>query len=45
MGIEPFVVTKDVCLLNNKESKEVLNWGLEKILETVFQQSSSAIKR
>jgi AcrR family transcriptional regulator len=37
MGIEPLVVTKDVCLLNNKQSKEVLYWGLEKILETVFK--------
>jgi AcrR family transcriptional regulator len=37
MGIEPFVVTKDVCLLNNEQSKEVLNWGLDKILGTVFK--------
>ena len=32
MGIEPIVVTKDVCGLNNQESKEVLSWGLEMIL-------------
>ena len=37
MGIEAFVVTKDVCGLNNKQSKEVLNWGLEKILRTVLK--------
>lgn len=36
MGIEPFVVTKDVCHLDNKQSKEVLHWGLEKFLETVL---------
>lgn len=33
MGIEPIVVTKDVCNLNNSESKEVLSWGLEMILK------------
>ena len=36
MGIEPFVVTKDVCHLNNKESKQVLHWGLEKIIDSVI---------
>ena len=37
MGIEPFVVTKDVCHLNNQQSKEVLKWGLEQILNSVLQ--------
>ena len=37
MGIEPFVVTKDVCHLNNKESKQVLHWGLEKIIDSVIE--------
>lgn len=37
MGIEPFVVTKDVCHLNNQQSKELLNWGLEKILKAVLK--------
>ncbi len=37
MGIEPLVVTKDVCHLNNEQSKEVLSWGLKKILETVIK--------
>ena len=37
MGIEPFVTTKDVCHLNNKQSKEVLKWGLEKILDTTLK--------
>ena len=36
MGIEPFVVTKDVCNLNNDQSKDVLSWGLEQILEKVL---------
>ena len=33
MGVEAFVVTKDVCGLDNKQSKELLNWGLNLILE------------
>ena len=37
MGIEPFVVTKDVCNLNNDQSKDVLSWGLEQILEKVLK--------
>lgn len=37
MGIEPFVVTKDVCHLSNKKSKEVLIWGLEKVLDSVLK--------
>ena len=37
MGIEPFVVTKDVCHLNNNESKKILHWGLEKIIDSTIQ--------
>ncbi len=29
MGIEPFIVTKDVCGLNNNESIELLKWGVQ----------------
>lgn len=29
MGIEPLIVTKDVCGLDNKESLRLLSWGLE----------------
>ncbi|WP_339709428.1 TetR/AcrR family transcriptional regulator [uncultured Kriegella sp.] len=29
MGIEPLVVTKDVCGLNNKESIELMKWGIK----------------
>ncbi|MDR5589371.1 TetR/AcrR family transcriptional regulator [Christiangramia sp. SM2212] len=36
MGIEPFIVTKDVCHLNNEESKKVLSWGLEQFLEKII---------
>lgn len=33
MGIEPIIVTKDVCGLNNAESKELLKWGMELLLK------------
>ena len=29
MGIEPLIVTKDVCGLTNKESIELMKWGME----------------
>lgn len=28
MGMEPFIVTKDVCGLDNTESSELLKWGI-----------------
>ncbi|MCP9198672.1 TetR/AcrR family transcriptional regulator [Gramella sp. GC03-9] len=37
MGIEAFVVTKDVCDLDNQQSKEVLNWGLKQVLQSVLK--------
>ena len=37
MGVEAFVVTKDVCGLNNVESKKLLNWGMEKLLESILK--------
>ena len=33
MGIEPIIVTKDVCGLNNAQSKELLEWGIRLILK------------
>lgn len=36
MGMEPIIVTKDVCQLNNKESLEVLEWGLKMILKGIL---------
>jgi len=41
MGIEPIVVTKDVCRLNNNESLELLKWGLELILKGLFASKNS----
>lgn len=32
MGIEPLIVTKDVCGLNSRESTELLQWGMEMLL-------------
>lgn len=33
MGMEPYIVTKDVCGLDNKESSELLKWGINLIFE------------
>ena len=33
MGIEPLIVTKDVCNLNNKESIELMKWGIDLIFK------------
>ena len=33
MGIEPLIVTKDVCGLSNSESTELMKWGLELLLK------------
>jgi len=33
MGIEPLIVTKDVCGLNNRESTELMKWGLVLLLK------------
>ncbi len=39
MGIEALVVTKDVCRLNDQSSKDLLNWGLEHILNSVIAEN------
>lgn len=33
MGIEPLIVTKDVCGLNNRESLNLLSWGMGLLLK------------
>ena len=33
MGIEPLIVTKDVCGLNNQESRDLMKWGMELIFK------------
>jgi len=35
MGIESIIVSKDVCGLNDKKTKETLQWGLEMILKGI----------
>jgi len=37
MGVEAFVVTKDVCGLNSEESKKLLNWGMERLLKSILK--------
>ena len=36
MGIEPIIVTKDVCGLTDKRSKHVLRWGIEMLLRGIM---------
>ena len=38
MGIEALIVTRDVCRLEENESKEVLKWGLNTLLKGAFHQ-------
>ena len=38
MGIEPLIVAKDVCGLNNTESKKLLKWGMEMILKGLSKE-------
>ena len=37
MGIEPLIVAKDVAGLDNNQSKEIMNWGVQLILKGFFQ--------
>ena len=38
MGMEAFIVAKDVCHLDNQESMDVLKWGMEKLLQAVLPE-------
>jgi hypothetical protein len=39
MGIESIITSKDVCNLNNRETKDALAWGLKTILQTIFKNN------
>ncbi len=39
MGIEPIIVTKDVCGLSNKASIDLLRWGFDLILKGITIES------
>jgi len=41
MGIEPIIITKDVCGLNNKASMELLEWGFDLILKGINLESKT----
>ena len=38
MGIESIIVSKDVCGLNDEESKETLQWALEMVLKGCLKE-------
>lgn len=35
MGIDPVITCKDVCNLSNKQTKETLEWALQKVLDGI----------
>ena len=41
MGIEPLIVTKDVCGLTSQESVQLLSWGMEMFLKGLKATSSN----
>ncbi|EAZ80473.1 TetR/AcrR family transcriptional regulator [Algoriphagus machipongonensis] len=40
MGIEPLIVTKDVCGLNNKESIELMEWGMKLLFKGLIHDKN-----
>ena len=40
MGIEPLIVTKDVCGLSNKQSVDILRWGIELLLKGLLESKT-----
>ena len=40
MGLEPLIVTKDVCGLDNEQSKKLLRWGMELLLKGISIERS-----
>lgn len=38
MGIEPLIVAKDVCNLNNSESMQLMEWGMELLFKGLFHK-------
>ncbi|WP_034257661.1 TetR/AcrR family transcriptional regulator [Altibacter lentus] len=36
MGIEPLIVAKDVCGLNNTESMEIMEWGMKLLFKGLY---------
>ncbi|MCK7591515.1 TetR/AcrR family transcriptional regulator [Subsaxibacter sp. CAU 1640] len=40
MGIEPIIVTKDVCGLDNEQSQALLKWGMQLILKGLTFEDS-----
>ena len=42
MGIEPLIVTKDVCALNNEQSLNLLKWGFEMMLRGVLYKNTTS---
>ncbi|MAW93622.1 MULTISPECIES: TetR/AcrR family transcriptional regulator [unclassified Leeuwenhoekiella] len=45
MGIEPMIVTKDVCGLDNEQSMKLLQWGFEMMLNAIINQNKKTADR
>ncbi len=44
MGIEPLIITKDVCGLNNQDSLKLLKWGMELVLKGFEASKNKPLK-
>ena len=42
MGMEPVIITKDVCHLDNQKSLEILEWGLKMVLRGIKAVNKSS---
>jgi hypothetical protein len=40
MGIEAFIVTRDVCQLDEESAEEVLQWGLKTMIKGLHCKAS-----
>ncbi|MCW8980821.1 MAG: TetR/AcrR family transcriptional regulator [Altibacter sp.] len=41
MGIEPLIVAKDVCGLNNTESMEIMEWGMKLLFKGLYSSKDA----
>jgi len=36
IGLEPFIVLRDVCQLRQKRASEIMNWAVRKLVDAVL---------
>ncbi len=45
MGVEPIIITKDVCGLNNQQSLDLMQWGIKLILKNIGLGKAPPVKK